>query len=111
MNRVAIVSKPLKDELIRLMPELVDWLRKHDFEPVLDRESASYIVGATAAAVRPAGFIPAHAGRTHAGERCPAGLWVHPCACRADLSRTSLDAPNVGSSLRMQGGRAGTPAM
>ncbi len=50
MNRVAIVSKPLKDELIRLMPELVNWLRHHDFEPVLDRESASYIVGATAAA-------------------------------------------------------------
>lgn len=45
MNRIAIVSKPLKEELNRLLPELVEWLRIHDFEPVLDRESASYIVG------------------------------------------------------------------
>ena len=43
MKRVAIVSKPLKTELKRLLPELVDWLRAHDYEPVLDRESASYL--------------------------------------------------------------------
>jgi NAD+ kinase len=49
MNRVAIVSKPLKEELVRLLPELVEWLRNHDFEPVLDRESASYLFGAEAA--------------------------------------------------------------
>ena len=48
MNRVAIVSKPLKEELARLLPELVVWLREHKFEPVLDRESASYLVGPTA---------------------------------------------------------------
>jgi len=46
MNRVAIVSKPLKEELVRLLPELIEWLRSHDFEPVLDRESASYLFGA-----------------------------------------------------------------
>ena len=45
MNRVAIVSKPLKEELVHLLPELVGWLREHDFEPVLDRESASYLLG------------------------------------------------------------------
>jgi NAD+ kinase len=45
MNRIAIVSKPLKEELARLLPELVVWLRQHDYEPVLDRESASYLVG------------------------------------------------------------------
>jgi len=50
MNRVAIVSKPLREELTRLIPELVAWLRAHDFEPVLDRESASYLVGPAAAA-------------------------------------------------------------
>jgi len=50
MQRVAIVSKPLKEELVRLIPELVEWLRNHDFEPVLDRESASYLLGAEAAA-------------------------------------------------------------
>ena len=49
MKRVAIVSKPQKTELSRLLPELVEWLREHDFEPVVDRESASYIVGAAAA--------------------------------------------------------------
>jgi len=49
MNRVAIVSKPQRAELNRLLPELVEWLREHDFEPVFDRESASYVVGAAAA--------------------------------------------------------------
>lgn len=49
MNRIAIVSKPSKPELIRLLPELVDWLREHQFDPVLDRESASYMVGPAAA--------------------------------------------------------------
>jgi NAD+ kinase len=50
MNRIAIVSKPLKEELNRLIPELVEWLRAHGFEPVIDRETASYLVGPAAAA-------------------------------------------------------------
>lgn len=50
MRRVAIVSKPLKSELNHLLPELIDWLRDRDFEPVLDRESASYLIGPAAAA-------------------------------------------------------------
>jgi NAD+ kinase len=49
MTHVAIVSKPQKEELIRLLPDLVQWLREHHFEPVLDRESASYLVGPAAA--------------------------------------------------------------
>ena len=49
MNSIAIVSKPLKEELNGLIPELVEWLRSHNFEPVLDRESASYLVGPAAA--------------------------------------------------------------
>ena len=57
MNRVAIVSKPLREELSRLLPELVDWLRQHDFEPVFDRESASYLVGPAAALNGPSGSI------------------------------------------------------
>jgi NAD+ kinase len=57
MNRVAIVSKPLREELGRLLPELVDWLRQHNFEPVLDRESASYIVGSAAASNGPSGTV------------------------------------------------------
>lgn len=42
MPTVAIVSKPLKDELSRLLPELVSWLRAHGFAPVLDAESGAY---------------------------------------------------------------------
>jgi NAD+ kinase len=49
MERIAIVSKPLKEELTQLLPELVEWLRAHNFDPVLDRESASYLVGSAAA--------------------------------------------------------------
>jgi NAD+ kinase len=45
MHRIAIVSKPLKEELNRLLPELIEWLRDHDFEPVVDRETAAYIAG------------------------------------------------------------------
>ena len=64
MQRVAIVSKPLKEELVRLIPELVEWLRSHDFEPVLDRESASYLLGAEAAAKGASGAcLPAPRGK------------------------------------------------
>ena len=59
MNRVAIVSKPLREELSHLLPELVQWLRAHNFEPVLDRESLSYIVGPAAAASGLSGSIVA----------------------------------------------------
>ncbi len=40
MRRVAIVSKPHKEELNRILPELVEWLRAHGMEPLLDREGA-----------------------------------------------------------------------
>jgi NAD+ kinase len=42
MVRVAIVCKPLKKELSRLLPELVAWLREHGYEPLLDREGGRY---------------------------------------------------------------------
>jgi NAD+ kinase len=48
MVRVAIVSKPNKEELNRLLPDLVAWLRKHGYEPVLDLESKSYTDAAEA---------------------------------------------------------------
>ena len=40
MQRVAIVSKPHKEELSRILPELIEWLRGHGMEPLLDREGA-----------------------------------------------------------------------
>jgi len=39
---VAIVSKPRRPELTQLLPELIGWLRKHDYEPLLDSEGACY---------------------------------------------------------------------
>jgi NAD+ kinase len=42
MTRVAIVSKPNKPELARLLPELIAWLRNHDYDPLLDDESGKY---------------------------------------------------------------------
>jgi NAD+ kinase len=59
MNRVAIVSKPLRGELNCLIPELVKWLREHDFEPVLDRESGAYLAGSEAAMNSPSGSLVA----------------------------------------------------
>lgn len=42
MPRVAICCKPQKEELARIVPELVDWLRNRGYDPVLDRESGQY---------------------------------------------------------------------
>ena len=42
MQRIAIVSKPNKEELGVLLPELVEWLRKHGYEPAVDCEGAAY---------------------------------------------------------------------
>jgi NAD+ kinase len=42
MVRIAIVCKPLKEELTRLLPELIAWLRDRGYEPILDHESGKY---------------------------------------------------------------------
>ncbi len=46
MRPVAIISKPQKEELATLLPELVDWMRAHELEPILDHVSGSYTQGA-----------------------------------------------------------------
>jgi len=48
MIRVAIVCKPQKEELTRLLPELIGWLRRHGFEPLLDLEGGKYTAAAPA---------------------------------------------------------------
>jgi NAD+ kinase len=48
MGRVAICCKPQKDELGRILPELVEWLRQRGYEPVLDREAGQYTEAAEA---------------------------------------------------------------
>jgi len=42
MRRIAIISKPQKEELITLLPELILWLRTRGFEPILDPVSGNY---------------------------------------------------------------------
>ena len=42
MIRVAIVSKPHKQELVTLLPELMGWLRERGCEPLLDEEGGRY---------------------------------------------------------------------
>jgi len=44
MPRVAIISKPQKEELQRLLPELVLWLKAHGFEALLDPVTANYVM-------------------------------------------------------------------
>jgi NAD+ kinase len=43
MRRVAIISKPQKEELASLLTELVRWLRAHEYEPILDHVSGTYL--------------------------------------------------------------------
>ncbi len=42
MGRVAICCKPQKEELARILPDLIAWLRKRGYEPLLDGESGQY---------------------------------------------------------------------
>ncbi len=44
MPRVAIISKPQKEELRQLLPELVLWLKAHGYEPLLDPVTANYVL-------------------------------------------------------------------
>ena len=45
MKSAAIISKPEKPELEQLVPEVMEWFRKHGYEVWLDRESAGYVPG------------------------------------------------------------------
>jgi NAD+ kinase len=42
MRLVAVVSKPQKEELSTLLPDLVLWMRAHELEPILDPVSGNY---------------------------------------------------------------------
>jgi NAD+ kinase len=48
MVHVAIVCKSQKEELARLLPELIGWLRQRGFEPLLDLEGGRYTADAPA---------------------------------------------------------------
>jgi NAD+ kinase len=40
--QVAIMAKPSKAELARIVPELLDWLKAHGYDVVIDREASAY---------------------------------------------------------------------
>jgi NAD+ kinase len=42
MRNVAIISKPQKEELATLLPELLLWMKAHGLDPILDPVSANY---------------------------------------------------------------------
>ena len=48
MTRIAIACKPHKEELARILPELVAWLRARGYEPLLDQEGGCYTDAAPA---------------------------------------------------------------
>jgi NAD+ kinase len=59
---VAIVSKPEKAEVGKILPELLSWLRKHEYQVVVDRETAPHAPGVEVVdreqmASRPLGFV------------------------------------------------------
>ena len=43
MHLAAIISKPQKPELATILPDLMTWLRDHDYAYVLDESSAAYV--------------------------------------------------------------------
>lgn len=42
MRSVAVISKPLKEELSTLLPELMLWMKAHGLDPILDPVSGNY---------------------------------------------------------------------
>ncbi len=43
MFKAAIISKPQKPELASILSELIAWLESHDYQPLLDPQSAAYL--------------------------------------------------------------------
>ncbi|WP_263365213.1 NAD(+)/NADH kinase [Edaphobacter bradus] len=43
MFKAAIISKPQKPELAQILHDLLDWLKAHDYEALLDPQSAAYV--------------------------------------------------------------------
>jgi NAD+ kinase len=43
MLLAAIISKPQKPELATILPELIDWLKAHDYDYILDPDSGVYM--------------------------------------------------------------------
>src|SRR5271155_5851160 len=48
MKSAAIISKPEKPELFRILPELIGWLQDRQYRVYLDLETAAYVPGGEA---------------------------------------------------------------
>jgi NAD+ kinase len=48
MVRIAIVCKPQKEELVRILPDLISWLIEHGYEPIVDLAGGQYTAAARA---------------------------------------------------------------
>ena len=48
MKSAAIFSKPAKPELAQIVPELLRWFQEHDYQVVVDQETAAYTSGVEA---------------------------------------------------------------
>lgn len=48
MVQIAIVCKPQKEELGRILPDLISWLRQRGYDPILDHEGGQYTPAAPA---------------------------------------------------------------
>jgi len=42
MKSAAIISKPAKNELHAVVPEVIDWLTKRDYRVLMDQQTAAY---------------------------------------------------------------------
>lgn len=45
MKTVAIMSKPLQPALERVAPEVIEWLKRHGYDVLIDKETATYLSG------------------------------------------------------------------
>lgn len=52
MKSAAIISKPSKPELASILPDLLNWFRKHDYHLYLDDETAKYTTDGAEVVVR-----------------------------------------------------------
>lgn len=48
MKSAAIFSKPAKPELAQIVPELLRWFQEHDYQVLVDQETAAYTSGVEA---------------------------------------------------------------
>jgi len=77
IRKVGIVSKPRREDIAKIVPQLIEWLESHKLEAFCDEETAMCIAPAGARAARAGGgeqanFAPFTTERTFPREQLPA---------------------------------------